>query len=256
MNSIAPLISALCLTYNRPEWLPRAVEIFLQQTWPKKELLIMDASDEDKRVKLPADGRVHRTFFSAQQSGSGNRNKAGILQAKGDLVVYYDDDDWSHKDRLLEQAIPILEGRASMTGIQLGAVVCATLPGPRFWKLGRGPNFSKRLSDNIHGPQPGKPPLRFSDGTTMFKRSLLQGPDDPALGLSKVPFQQEILSRDNRTISLALEHLYVYVRHGGNIYPLDESAWTMTPTPAPAWVPAEQYKFWQFAPWKGAGDGR
>ena len=42
MNAEAPLVTCVCLTRNRREFLPRAIECFLAQTYEPRELLVLN----------------------------------------------------------------------------------------------------------------------------------------------------------------------------------------------------------------------
>ena len=249
---IKPLISVLCLTKDRPEWLPRSVELFLEQDYSRKEIIILDQSAPAKRTILPADPRI-RHFFFDREARVHDRNSRGILEAQGEILCYWDDDDYFHPERLSLQAQPIAEGKASMTGIPLAAGLTVTLPGPRWWQIQRVIRGPQKLSNPVHGPRPDKPRIPFSDATALFRRPRIHGKNDPILGLAKIPFLQEVLVQDNRPLPILIPHLYVYVRHGRNSFKHDES-WKYENRPAPEWIPAAQLAFWNTVPWRSECD--
>jgi glycosyltransferase involved in cell wall biosynthesis len=244
-----PLITAICCTEDRPEWLPRAVELFLAQDWPRKELLILDRSSTDLRARLPADDRV-RVWWFEKQAVAAMRHRTGIQAARGEFVTYWDDDDWHAQTRLSEQIKPLISGAATMTGIPLSVMPTITLPSLDFWKLRIVPGPPKP-ADPIHGMQPDKPGLRFADATAMFPKCLVRGDQDPALELAKIPFLQEMAGRGGKQLRMEDERLYCYVRHGGNVWSMGER-WAFDPRPRPPWIPEEQFDFWRQLRVKGA----
>lgn len=103
-----PLVSCLMVTANRVDIARIAIECFLEQTWPNKELVIIDDGDEDyshmiaefdcsdsvKYIKLePASPRL----------SLGELRNFSIDKAQGDWCVQWDDDEWYHPERLALQ---------------------------------------------------------------------------------------------------------------------------------------------------------
>ena len=52
-----PLVSVVCPTYNRPQYLPTAIRCFFQQTYLNKEMIIVDDGDE-AYCSIPVDERI------------------------------------------------------------------------------------------------------------------------------------------------------------------------------------------------------
>ena len=93
-------ITVLVCTYNRSETLGETIESVATQTLPQSvswELLIVDnnSSDDTRRVvedfRQRYPGRI-RYFFEPQQGLSYARN-TGIREAKGEILVFIDDDE-------------------------------------------------------------------------------------------------------------------------------------------------------------------
>ena len=51
----------------------------------------------------------------------GARRNLACREARGAILVHWDDDDWYAPDRLRRQIAPILAGRADLTGLEGGA---------------------------------------------------------------------------------------------------------------------------------------
>jgi len=83
-------ISVICPTRNRHHLLPQLVRIFQAQTWPDKELLILDDSPAPSPLSAPGVRYFHST---AELSIGAKRNRL-IEQASGDVIAHFDDDDY------------------------------------------------------------------------------------------------------------------------------------------------------------------
>ena len=103
-----PLVSCLMVTANRSDIARVAIECFSEQTWLKKELVILDDGEEDyseliasfdcadlvRYIKLaPANPRLSQ----------GELRNLSNEEARGEWCVQWDDDEWYHPDRLAIQ---------------------------------------------------------------------------------------------------------------------------------------------------------
>ncbi len=107
-----PTVCAIMLTKDRPELAARAVECFMQQTYPRKlrALLVYNTgeSDEIECGCNPECFHVYAEDYRGLTIGA-LRNKANYFfdaypsQNVSDILIHWDDDDWSHPDRIAEQ---------------------------------------------------------------------------------------------------------------------------------------------------------
>ncbi|BAY83317.1 family 2 glycosyl transferase [Calothrix parasitica NIES-267] len=111
MNNI--LLSIIIPTYNRPHFLPRAVESALQQTVEEVEVIVVD-DGSDEPVTLPEHSQL-KVIRLSQNSGNAVARNVGLKAAKGQYVTYLDDDD---------QLLP------NMAQVSLDALKNTTLPQP------------------------------------------------------------------------------------------------------------------------------
>jgi glycosyltransferase involved in cell wall biosynthesis len=111
MNNI--LLSIIIPTYNRPHFLPRAVKSALQQTVEEVEVIVVD-DGSDNPVSLPEHSRL-QVIRLPQNSGNAVARNVGLKAAKGQYVMYLDDDD---------QLLP------DMAQVSLDALKNTTLPKP------------------------------------------------------------------------------------------------------------------------------
>jgi glycosyltransferase involved in cell wall biosynthesis len=89
------------LTRDRPEMAKRAVECFRSQTYQNKHLLVVDNVSEPDRQ-----GGVVEYYAAPPErykTIGELRNFANSHAAGADILIHWDDDDWSHPNRISEQ---------------------------------------------------------------------------------------------------------------------------------------------------------
>lgn len=98
-----PTVCCAMLTRDRPAMAARAVKSFRRQTYERKRLLILDTGGPGASFDCNHE-IVHawRSQFSGHSIGA-LRNKANDLTLGCDIIAHWDDDDWSHPNRLAEQ---------------------------------------------------------------------------------------------------------------------------------------------------------
>jgi len=105
------------VTRNRRSLAERAVHCFAQQTWHRRELVIVDDGDEDyapmlaRYIEAGAVIRYHRIESNPEVLLGGLRNLSLDL-AEGELCIQWDDDEWYAPDRIERQASVIGDGAA------------------------------------------------------------------------------------------------------------------------------------------------
>ena len=101
-------VSVLMLTYNRPQFIGRAIQSVIDQDWPEWELIVVhDGADEriaDLMRNWEAADRRIRYLRRPQGGNIANATNYGIAHAKGDYIAILDDDDyWISKQKLTRQ---------------------------------------------------------------------------------------------------------------------------------------------------------
>ncbi|MCK5306492.1 MAG: glycosyltransferase [Candidatus Omnitrophica bacterium] len=100
-----PVVSVIIPTYNRAEFLPRAINSVLNQTFKDFELIIVDdGSTEDIKSVVNAfnDNRMRYIRHNIPRGAASARN-TGIKYANNDFLAFLDDDDEWNEDKLLLQ---------------------------------------------------------------------------------------------------------------------------------------------------------
>ena len=108
-GGLAPLVSCLCPTFNRyPDWgylLEEAVESFLRQDYPRKELVIVnDAPGQHLKADFVA---VHVINLDLRLPNLGKKYNEAVSRARGELLMPWEDDDISLPWRI-SQAVSML----------------------------------------------------------------------------------------------------------------------------------------------------
>ena len=99
------LISVVIPTYNREQYIERAVQSVLEQTYSNLELIIVDDGSTDGTEELVAgmsDPRIRYVRQETNRGASAARNK-GVECANGELVAFQDSDDRWYPDKLAVQ---------------------------------------------------------------------------------------------------------------------------------------------------------
>ena len=121
-KQIFPQVSVIILTRNRPEFLVKAVESVLNQTYTDFEIVIVDDASTDKTpevIKSFQDPRIISIRHDVNKGESGSRN-AGVKVAKGELVAFLDDDDEWLPQKLELQVSLLQKGNDKLGGVYTG----------------------------------------------------------------------------------------------------------------------------------------
>jgi glycosyltransferase involved in cell wall biosynthesis len=110
-----PLVTCLCLTRNRREWLPKAIACFQLQTYANRELLIVADGEEVADLIPENDARI-RLVYAWSGLSVGRKRNFGCGLAQGSVIAHWDDDDYSAPERLSYQVWRLRESGKAVTG--------------------------------------------------------------------------------------------------------------------------------------------
>jgi len=97
--SSKPLVSIIVPTYNRPEFLARALKSIHAQTHRNYEVLVINDGGED--VEQVVKGFSKTKYLSHPDNrGLPAARNTGIRAARGEWIAYLDDDDWFYPNHL------------------------------------------------------------------------------------------------------------------------------------------------------------
>ena len=99
-----PLVSILIPAYNAQAWIADTIQSAIRQTWPNKEIIVVDDGSKDGTLAVarqfePAGVQV---FSQKNQGAAAARNKALSL-ARGEFIQWLDADDLLAPDKIARQ---------------------------------------------------------------------------------------------------------------------------------------------------------
>jgi glycosyltransferase involved in cell wall biosynthesis len=108
-----PLVSILIPAFNAEEWISDTIRSAMGQTWPNKEIIVVDDGSTDQTLALARGFEKHGVKVAVQknQGAAAARNKAFSL-SKGDYIQWLDADDLLHAGKIAEQ-MTVREGGKS-----------------------------------------------------------------------------------------------------------------------------------------------
>jgi glycosyltransferase involved in cell wall biosynthesis len=88
------LVSILIPAYNAAQWINETLESALAQTWPLKEIIVVDDGSTDNTLALTKtyESATVKVISQTNQGASAARNRA-VREAQGDFIQYLDADD-------------------------------------------------------------------------------------------------------------------------------------------------------------------
>ena len=106
-----PLVSVILTTRDRPRLLALALSYYRYQTYPRRELIVVDDGElfpADREAIQALDGRLIRT---PPGTPLGTKLNAGVEQANGAFCQKMDDDDWYAPTFMERMTAAVLESR-------------------------------------------------------------------------------------------------------------------------------------------------
>ncbi len=237
-----PLVSLVCPTFNRPQYLRHAVELLRAQTYKRVELIVVDDSPEAARIDLRGLKDVNHVRL-ADQLSLGEKHNIGNAMAQGEYIGFWDDDDWYGPRRIVRQLDPLVRGQADICGFRRNLVLSAGQP-LKWWRISEAPRDPRSWIGN--GSNKFRIPIH--DGSAIFRRDLLmKGARFPHRTMNeKVDFLNGLVERGATWTVVPNDQLFIYVRHGKNTWQYKEGA-VHVATAAPAWFPSKDAEFYQGA---------
>jgi glycosyltransferase involved in cell wall biosynthesis len=106
-------VTCIMITANRLGLAERSIECFINQSYPNKELLIIDDGTDDLEPLLQRyipDQYVYHRLEKKEGQNLGFLRNLGLDLATGEFIAQWDDDDWYHPDRLKLQVEALNQG--------------------------------------------------------------------------------------------------------------------------------------------------
>lgn len=113
INGFLPLVSCIMPTFDRRDFVPRAITYFQRQDYLNKQLIIVDDGTDPVADLIPPDERVQYIRLPQRLSVGAKRNLV-CEQSAAPLIAHWDDDDWHAPQRLRRQVGHILNSTAAI----------------------------------------------------------------------------------------------------------------------------------------------
>jgi glycosyltransferase involved in cell wall biosynthesis len=110
-----PLVTCAMPTCDRRAFVPLAIRFFQRQDYPRLELLILDDGVDPVGDCVPDDPRVRYIRLDGRHSVGAKRNLA-CAEARGEIIVHWDDDDWYPPSRVSRQVHALVDRPAEVCG--------------------------------------------------------------------------------------------------------------------------------------------
>jgi glycosyltransferase involved in cell wall biosynthesis len=203
-NQEKPEVTCILVTYNRREFVPQAIKYFLRQDYPEKQLIILDDGTDAVQDLVP-DSKDIEYIRLHRKLSIGEKRNLGIESSQGEIILFWDDDDWYGPNRISYQVKSIREENYDATILQDGFVL--DLEEGKFWKC------KPKLRDRMFA-------FGVIGGTIAFKKSLIN---------KKIRFPAVNLAEDAELLRLfdaaglkfkkmPADDKFVYIRHKKNTW--------------------------------------
>jgi Glycosyl transferase family 2 len=203
-------VSCLMVTLpseNRQAFFKHSVDAFCRQTHDNKELVIvLDHGPLEARAFLKAHvaslGRDDIRFVEPDEKLSlGGLRNVSRVNARGDYVCHWDDDDWHHPQRIEKTLEALVKDQAKAAYLQEVMQIFPAV-GEMYWT-------------NFRNTEP-----KCHTATLLSERSVVveypdTGPD--CQGNEDLVFCLRLQKLVPVTYLAGMAHLYVYVSHGNNV---------------------------------------
>ena len=215
-ESMRPIVSVIVPVYNVQEYLVRAIESIRSQSLEEIEIILIDdgSSDGSGQIclkKEKEDNRI-RVLELTHKGVSAARN-AGLEQAKGEYVLFFDADDWADVDMIEYLYQRIVETNAEISTCEF----VKEYSDGRKKRIGTHNSYEiegRRIIDEINYNGEFSPFL-FNK---LFRRDLLSGirfPNGVSLG-EDYRFIMEVMLH-NPLIARGGECKYHYFQRAGSV---------------------------------------
>lgn len=111
-----PLVSILIPAYNAEEWIGETIQSAMAQTWPHKEIIVVDdgSSDRTAEVARRFESREVAVVSNQNQGAAATRNHAFQI-SQGDYIQWLDADDLLAPDKIERQLAAVRDSGSPRT---------------------------------------------------------------------------------------------------------------------------------------------
>ncbi len=96
-------VSVVIPTHNRPDMLRGAIESVLAQTYPVREIIVVDNGRPEETERVVKEFSIPIVLVRSSVPGPSTSRNRGVEISRGDYIAFLDDDDLWHPDKLAVQ---------------------------------------------------------------------------------------------------------------------------------------------------------
>lgn len=124
---MSPKVSVLIATYNRSQFIGRAIKSVTGQTFKDWELIVADdgSTDDTEKVvrELAGKDKRIRYFKNAHTGRISKISNFGLKLAQGEYIAILDDDDWWSDPEKLKKQVEFLDGNPEYVACGGGIII-------------------------------------------------------------------------------------------------------------------------------------
>jgi glycosyltransferase involved in cell wall biosynthesis len=111
-----PLVSILIPAYKAEAWIEETIESALNQTWSRKEIIVVDDGSKDgtSEVLRKLESKYKFKLYHKENGGKGSALRLGFKQVTGDIVIIQDADMEYSPEEFPDLIELICQGRADV----------------------------------------------------------------------------------------------------------------------------------------------
>ncbi len=133
----SPLLTVIVATFNAADTLQQCITSVAQQTYPNKELIVIDGGSSDGTADLLKANRKHIDYWiSEPDHGIYNAWNKGLKQANGEWICFLGADDLLWDVRVLDRVALHLEDLPSNIRVAYGKVMLLNSRGEILYPIG------------------------------------------------------------------------------------------------------------------------
>lgn len=155
--SPSPLITVIVAVYNHVRTLQQCIDSVVRQTYPNKELIIIDGGSKDGTVDLLEENREQISYWiSEPDRGIYNAWNKGLAQAHGEWICFLGADDFLWDAQVLERVAAQLVMIPPDIRVAYGQIMLLNNQGENLYPVGEPwKKVKERFKQIMSVPHPG-----------------------------------------------------------------------------------------------------
>jgi len=149
-----PLVSILIPAYNAEKWIADTIQSAIAQTWPRKEIIVVDDGSKDRTVEVARCFKEAVTVVSQENQGAAAARNHAFRISRGDYIQWLDADDLLIEDKIERQLAQVDSRRILLSGpwafFYYKTMRARFIPTPLWQDLSPVEWLLRKMSQNLH----------------------------------------------------------------------------------------------------------